>query len=198
MKQKERPSIFVGWVHKGRKSFEVVPESQYGSLLKKLLLEKGVHPGAIFISKMTLCHWIDANYHKGDKHISIYSFWDEINNIGDPNSYYKPPALKKEYKPSDTKYGYISPDGRYFHCEYFGHSTLEREIVGKLERIDNPQQYLYDHGWLCIYHDPCNRGTYAIAMGRKQHMTNEQLHMLDVLKIPHNSYGFQDYLLGED
>jgi hypothetical protein len=44
MKNQERPSLFVGWVHKGRKSFEVIPESQYGALLKKLLLEKHVHP----------------------------------------------------------------------------------------------------------------------------------------------------------
>ena len=197
MKSKERPSLFVGWVHKGRKSFEVIPESQYGSLLEKLLLEKGVHAGAIFISKMTLCHWIDDRYHKGNKHVSVYTFWDEINNINSPETYYKEPKLKKEPKPSDSKYGYISPDGRYFHCEYFGHSTLEREIVGKLEKIDNPQEYLYDKGWLCIYHDPFGTGQYAIAMGHRKHMTNEQLRMLDVLKIPHNSHGFQKYLLGE-
>jgi len=198
MKQKERPSLFVGWVHKGRKSFEIIPESQYGSLLEKLLLEKRVHPGAIFISKMTLCHWIDSKYHKGDKHVSVYTFWDEINNINSPDAYYKEPKLKRESKPSDSKYGYISPDGRYFHCEYFGHSTLEREIVGKLEKIDRPQEYLYDKGWLCIYCDPFHGGQYAIAMGRKKHMTDEQLRMLDTLKIPHNSYGFQKYLLGDE
>ena len=195
---KERPSIFVGWVHKGRKSFEVIPESQYKALLEKLLLEKGVHPGAIFISKMTICHWIDGDYHNGNKHINIYDFWDELNNIGDVRTTYKKPNLKAEPKKSDSKYGYISPDGRYFQCEYFGHSTLEREIVGKLEQIDNPQQYLYDKGWLCIYHDPFNRGTYAIQMGYKKTMTNEQLHTLDVLKIPHTSRGFQKYLLGEE
>lgn len=198
MNQKERPSIFVGWVHKGRKSFEVVPESQYGDLLRKLLLEKRVHPGAIFISKMTLCHWVDAKYHKGEKHVSVYTFWEEINNINSPDVYYKEPKLKREPKPTGDNYGYISPDGRYFHCEYFGHSTLAREIVGKLEKIDNPQDYLYDNGWLCIYHDPYKCGKYAIAMGYKKHMTDKQLHMLDVLKIPHNSYGFQRYLLGEE
>lgn len=198
MKQKERPSIFVGWVHKGRKSFEVIPESQYRSLLEKLLIEKNVHPGAIFISKMTLCHWIDGKYHKGDKHVSVYSFWDEINNLDSPDAYYKEPNLKKELKPPSSKYGYISPDGRYFHCEYFGHASLERKIVGKLEDVNNPQEYLYSKGWLCIYHDPFNNGQYAIAMGHRKHMTNEQLHMLDVLKIPHTSHGFQKYLLGDE
>lgn len=198
MKQtKERPSIFVGWVHKGIKSFEVVPKSQYGTLLEKLLLEKGVHPGAIFISKMTLCHWIAEDYHNGYKTVNIYDFWDELNNIGDARTTYKKPKLKEEPKKSDSKYGYISPDGRYFQCEYYGHSALEREIVGKLEKIDNPQQYLYDKGWLCIYHDPFACGSYAIQMGHKKSMTNEQLKMLDMLKIPHTSRGFQDHLLGD-
>ena len=198
MKQKERPSLFVGWIHKGRKSFEIIPESQYGSLLRKLLLEKHVHPGAIFISKMTICHWIDPNYHKGRKDVSVYSFWDEINNLNSPDAYYKEPKLKKEVKPSETKYGYISPDGRYFQCEYFGHSALERKIVGELEEVDNPQQYLLDKGWLCIYHNPFGHGQYAISMGHKKHMTNEQLHRLEILKIPHTSCGFQEYLLGDE
>lgn len=198
MKQKERPSLFVGWIHKGRKSFEIIPESQYVALLEKLLLEKHVHPGAIFISKMTICHWIDDKYHKGCKHVNIYNFWDEINNLDSPDAYYKAPSLKKKPKPSGSKYGYISPDGRYFQCEYFGHASLEREIVGELEEVDNPQQYLYDKGWLCIYHDPFGHGQYAIAMGHKKHMTNEQLHRLDVLKIPHTSRGFQEYLLGDE
>ena len=95
MKNQERPSLFVGWVHKGRKSFEVIPESQYGALLKKLLLEKHVHPGAIFISKMTICHWISPNYHKGCNGVSVYSFWDEINNLNSPDAYYTEPKLKK-------------------------------------------------------------------------------------------------------
>lgn len=198
MKNKERPSLFVGWVHKGRKSFEIIPESQYGALLEKLLLEKKVHPGAVFISKMSICHWIDPNYHKGCKGVSVYSFWDEINNLNSPDAYYKEPKLKKEVKPPETKYGYISPDGRYFQCEYFGHSALERKIVGELEKVDNPQQYLYDKGWLCIYHDPFGHGQYAIAMGYKKHMTDEQLKRLDTLKIPHTSYGFQRYLLGDE
>lgn len=198
MKNKERPSLFVGWVHKGRKSFEIIPESQYVLLLEKLLLEKRVHPGAIFISKMTICHWIDDKYHKGCKHVNIYDFWDEINNLDSPDAYYKEPNLKKKPKPSGSKYGYISPDGRYFQCEYFGHASLEREIVGKLEDINNPQEYLYDKGWLCIYHDPFNHGQYAIAMGYKKHMTDKQLHMLDMLKIPHTSQGFQKYLLGDE
>ena len=196
--KKERPSIFVGWVHKGRKSFEIIPESQYGALLEKLLLEKHVHPGAIFISKMTICHWIDEKYHKGNKHVSIYDFWDEINNLNSPDAYYKEPKLKRESKPSEAKYGYISPDGRYFQCAYFGHSDLECKIVGELEKIDDPQQYLYDKGWLCIYHDPFGHGQYAIAMGYKKHMTDKQLHMLDMLKIPHTSHGFQEYLLGDE
>ena len=198
VKQDERPSLFVGWIHRGKKQFEVIPESKYKSLLEKLFFEKGVHPGAVFISKMTLCHWIDPNYHKGNKHVNIYDFYKQLDEIKEPKCEYKQLDLKSTPKKDTPNYGYISPDGRYFKCDYYGHSTLEREIVGKLTPISNPQQYLYDNGWLCIYHDPFNKGTYAIAMGRKKHMTNEQLNMLDRLKIPHNSYGFQNYLLGDE
>ena len=195
---KEKPGIFVGWVHNGEKSFEVIPTSMYGDLLRKLMLEQGVHPGAIFISKMALCDWVDPSSHKGCRCVWLSEFWDEINNIDSPEAYYEKPKYKEEKRKPETKYGYISQDGRYFHCEYFGHSALEREIVGKLEKIDNQQQYLYEKGWLCIYNDPFAKGTYAIAMGYKKHMTDEQLKMFDLLQIPHHSTGFQKYLLGEE
>lgn len=203
MSNKEKPSLFVGWVHNGKKSFEVIPETQYKSLIEKLLLKEGVHPGAIFISKMAMCHWIDKSYHNGKLNVWIRDFWDELNNLGDKRVEYKKTDLKKEPKKSNSeksgaKYGYISPDGRYFQCEYYGHRDLEDKIVGKLEKIDNPQQYLYDHGWLCIYHDPFACGQYAIGMGHNKTMTNEQLKILEVLKIPHTSRGFQKYLVGEE
>ena len=197
-KRKEKPDLFVGWVHKGKTSFEVIPSSMYEGLLQKLLVDKGIHPGAIFISQMTVCHWIAPKYHKGKKTVWIGDFWDEINGINSPAAYYEEPKYSVEKKTAETKYGYISPDGRYFQCEYFGHSSLAREIVGKLEKIDDPAEYLYSRGWLCIYHDPFNRGNYAIAMGFRQHMTEAQLKMLDMLEIPHSSYNFQRYLLGEE
>ena len=196
--KKERPEIFIGWVHKGRKNFEVIPESKVEDLLKKLFFEKHVHPGAVFMSKMTICNWLSPKFHKGCRQVNIYKFYDQLAEINDPVAEYKQMDLKSTPKEERPKYGYISPDGRYFQCDYYGHSTLEREIVGKLEHIDNPQQYLYERGWLCIYHDPFATGTYAIQMGYKKSMTDAQLKMLDVLKILHNCRGFQEYLLGED
>ena len=198
VENKERPGLFVGWVHNGEHSFEVIPTSMYGELLRKLMLDEGVHPGAIFISKMTMCNWIAPEFHKGCRQVWLGEFWKELNNIGSPEAYYEKPKYKEEKREPETKYGYISPDGRYFHCEYFGHSALEREIVGKLEKIDNPQEYLYEKGWLCIYHDPFGKGTYAIAMGYKKHMTDAQLKMLERLQIPYTSSGFEKYLLGDE
>lgn len=195
-KNKERPEIFIGWVHKGRKNFEVIPESKVESLLKKLFFEKGVHPGAVFMSKMTIVKWLSPQFHRGRNDVNIYKFYEQLAEINDPNCYYKEPNLKSTPRKSETKYGYVSPDGRYFHCEYFGHSTLEREIVGKLEEVSNPQQYLYDKGWLCIYHDPFHNGTYAVQMGYRKKMTDEQLKTLERLGIPSHSRGFQDCLLG--
>ncbi len=193
----ERPSIFVGWVHKGKKQFEVIPESKYKPLLEKLFFEMGVHPGAVFISKMTIVHWVDPNYHKGCKNVCIYDFYKELNGINDPSCYYKEPDLKREAKPVTRNYGYVSPDGRYYHCDYYGHSSLEREIVGHLEDIENPQQYLYEKGWLCIYNDPYNHGTYAVQMGYGKKMTDRQLKTLQRLEIPTTSKGFKECLLGD-
>lgn len=198
MTDRERPSIFIGWVHKGRKNFEVIPESKVESLLKKLFFEKGVHPGAVFISKMTICNWISPKFHKGCKSVNIYKFYEQLAEINDPVCEYKEPNLKSIPKKESPNYGYVSPDGRYFHCDYWGHASLEREIVGEVEKIDNPQQYLYDKGWLCIYHDPFAKGTYAVQMGYKKSMTNAQVKTLERLKIPSNSRGYQNYLLGDE
>lgn len=45
MSNKERPSIFIGWVHKGKKNFEVIPESKVEALLKKVVFRRWCSSG---------------------------------------------------------------------------------------------------------------------------------------------------------
>lgn len=139
LNSKERPEIFVGWVHRGRGYFEVIPKSQLESLLTKLQ-GKGVHPGTIFISKMTIVHWLCDDFHKGLSDVSVYKFYEQLKEINDPKAYYKPPKLESKQPEKDTSpnYGYVSPNGRYFKCKYSGHSSLAKDIVGEVIDTTDP------------------------------------------------------------
>ena len=140
-----KPSVFIGWRHNGINSFEVVSTAQFKPFLEKLVIEEGVNVASIFISKMAMCNWLTPDSHKGCRQVQVQNFYDEINGTGNPSDYHGP-DVSPQPKKSDSKYGYIRPDGKYFQCEYFGHSALERELVGKLEDIDDPQAYLFSKG----------------------------------------------------
>ena len=176
---KERPGIFVGWVHNGEKSFEVIPKTMYGDLLYKLMMEDGVHPGAIFISKMTMCNWVAPDYHKGCRQVWLGDFWDEINNIDSPAAYYEKPKYKVEKRQPETKYGWLAPDGRFFRCGYGGHSNLADKIVGDIEYVANPERLLEEKGWAKVLTGGSFNKTYAIGMGYDRKLTDAQLKELE-------------------
>ena len=88
----------------------------------------------------------------------------------------------------------MSPDGRYFHCEYGGHAELARKIVGSIQIVDNAQDHLETLGWLAIYKDPLQNRKYAVGMGIDKILTDEQAKTLIRIGLPTNTPGMKNIL----
>ena len=198
MKKETRPDIFIAWRHKRTNRWEALERDQLDAFLEKLLLKDGVNPASVFISTLTMAtRWLYAPAHNGSGMFDLSKIYKDINGTSNPSDY-SGPKVEHKPKPSKTKYGYVSPDGRYFHCEYEGHYSLAKKIVGELVDIQNPQKHLEDNGWLCIYNDPHNHGTYSVYMAFGKRMTDSQHKTLESLGIPSTCRGYKGCLLGEN
>ena len=186
------PRFFIAWRHNEENHWEAVPENKFAGFAEKLLNE-GVNPASIFFSMGVMVKWLFPSYHEDERSLWINEIYDKINGAGNPSDY-KAPDVPITKRKSDSLYGYISPDGRYFHCEYGGHYTLAETIVGSLQKINDARMFLEEQGWLVIHHDPFNCGKYAVGMGEDKKITDEQLKTIERIGLPTNSKNLSDYL----
>lgn len=130
--------------------------------------------------------WLDTDFHskaRGD----IYDFFNEYNlkqpNIALNETIKQIAAEAKEEKAfkTNSKYGFISPDGKYFHCDYQGHSSLAYDICFGQFETNNPEKYLEEHGWCKIYNAMDHK--YAVYVGGKYVLTKEQMDRLTELGL---------------
>lgn len=63
-----------------------------------------------------------------------------------------------------TKYGWISPEGKYFHCGYQGHIALANRICFDMADTNNAERYLEEKGWCKIY-KPLLEDQYSVKVG---------------------------------
>lgn len=160
----DKPRFFIAWRHNGENCWEAVSENKVEGLLKKLL-ESGVNPASVFSTTLPMAHWLFPSHHKGCSQVWIRDLYDEIGGTGNPSDCSGPDVPVKEKEP-EMLFGFVSPDGRHFKCDFGGHSTLAKEIVGKLYDVKDAQKYLEEQGWLVIYRDFSYTGTYAVHMGK--------------------------------
>ena len=196
--KRRRPSFIVAWRTKnGRNQWEAVTRDEFGPFVYYLETEKNIPKASIHFHQLTIAHWIHPELHKDCRQVWVGDICEEI--FGDKDGIYVPPPVEPIKKEKDTSpnYGYVSPEGEYYKCAYGGHSSLEDELVGKMNKYENAQRVLFDRGWLCIYHDPFAHGSYAIAMGHRKEMNNRQLKCLERLGIPSTCRGFAEHLGGE-
>ena len=102
----------------------------------------------------------------------------------------KVPETREQEKP---KYGWIAPDGRYFQCDYGGHSHLATKIVGEMEAVLDAELHLEEHGWAKIFKPLPTRERYAVGMGTDQRLTDRQLATLKRLGLD-SAYGVSCFL----
>ena len=178
-KQDVRPYWLINYRHNNTNYWDVIGENQMEGYLEQLL-SKGVNPTTMFISMLHQHNWLFSSRHNGLRYINPSTFYEELEGVNKKTTY--TPVDVPTKKKIESYYGFISPDGRHFHCEYGDHSALAREIVGHLEEIKDAQKYLEEQNWVVIYNDPIKHKT-SMYLPYKQKVTDAQLKTIENLPV---------------
>lgn len=186
---KRQKNYLCCWKESRTQKWKMVGESDKDAFLYDLLLNPKVDIHTIFI--IPVCDiigggiWVDYKTHEYPR-VDFWNFFEEFGTI------YKPPIVSNEAKKlvdededkrgKNTKYGWISPEGKYFHCDYQGHSNLAYDICFGLIETNNPEQYLEEHGWCKIY-KPLGNYKYRVYVGGKYTITEAQMKTLKLLGL---------------
>ena len=177
-------NYLICWEEDDVKKWDMIMEKDRNAFLMNLLQNSNVNKHTIFIIP---CYggfvsgiWLWKNTHKS----SHVDFWNFFVDYGMP---YKPPVEIEENKSllhelheknsDNTKYGWISPDGKYFHCGYQGHVTLANNICFGMVDTDNSEFYLEEHGWCKIYKSLFEE-QYHVYVGNNCVITDAQMKKL--------------------
>ena len=185
--------VFMWEEPDGDRRWEAVAENQYAGFLEQLL-NSGVHAATVMVGYAPiLFHWVWKKFHKGLSDVYFQKINDEIYGT-EPveESKHKPVDVPLE-KREETKYGWIAPDGRFFGCDYGGHSYLAGEIVGEIQYVRNPERHLEDLGWLKVFSGSGTGRRYSVGMGEGKCITDEQLKTLEQMGLG-EAYGVSGYL----
>lgn len=169
-------NVLVMWgTRDGSRKWEAINSSQYKGFLKNLM-GAGVNPASFMLQyNPVFFHWAFPSEHNGLSDVNFMRINDTI--YGEKKSAHKLPKVEIQ-KESDSKYGWLSPDGRYYHCSYGGRMDLAYEIVGKIEPVSDPEQKLEELGWAKIYRGLETKTLYSVGMGKDKKLTDKQLNML--------------------
>lgn len=173
----------ICWEENNVKRWDMVKKDDSNSFLMNLLQDPTVNKHSIFIipcSGFISGIWLWKYTHKSS-HIDFWNFFEEYGEE------YKAPIIKDENKSTlyelderyndNTKYGWISPEGKYFHCGYQGHISLADRICFGVIDTDNAEHYLEEHGWCKIYKSLFEE-KYHIYIGGKYVITDAQMKTL--------------------
>ena len=171
--------VFMWEDQNGERRWEAVQRCQTKGFME-MLIHNGVHPATIMVAYSPLLfHWVFAEeFHSGLSDVNFHRINDEIYGVAaTQESNHKPvdvPVTKRE----ESKFGWIAPDGRFFGCDYGGHSHLAREIVGDIQPVSDPERHLEDLGWGKVFSGSGTGRRYSFGMGAEKHITDEQLRTL--------------------
>lgn len=163
----------------GKRYWEAVEEDQMNGFLQKIIREGALPATVMMAYSPILFHWVWKKFHNGLSDVYFQKINEEIYGtepVGEIK--HKPVDVPIEKKAPETKFGWIAPDGRYFQCEYGGHSSLAREIVGKIQHISDPEQHLEGLGWVKVFSGTGTGKRYTVGMGVGKKLTDAQLKTL--------------------
>lgn len=175
--------VFLWQQADGTRRWDAIPEDACQEFLEKILEEDAVPASVMAAYAPILFHWVWPKFHN---HLSDVEFpridRDILGSQTEATGMDAKPRNGASL-PEQSKFGWLAPDGRYFHCEYTGHMDEARHIVGELQRIDDPERHLEDLGWAKIYHNGSYAGTYAVGMGPGHTLTDQQVLALQRLGL---------------
>ena len=147
----------ICWEENDGKRWEIIKSTNVNTFLLKLLKNKGIRKHSIFVIPLNgfvSGIWLWTKAHRSNR-VDFLNFFE-----GYGTEYKKPEPEETDRRvlseiqdrsSDNTKYGWISPDGEYFHCCYQGHVDLAYDICFGMVDTNNAEQYLEEHGWLKIY-----------------------------------------------
>ena len=178
----------ICWKEKSEQKWDMVKKKDINSFLLNLLQNPDIDDNSVFIipaNAILSGIWLIPETHSS-KRVDFYNFQKEFGVE------YQPPKVNELNKKildryddkygKDTKYGWISPDGRYFHCDYQGHIDLADKICFGLTEEPNSERYLEVHGWCKIFKPLCKK-TYSIYIDDKYSITDAQMKTLIALGL---------------
>lgn len=177
----------------GERHWEAVREEQTSGFLEKLLTD-GVHPATVMVGYAPmLFHWVWGKYHKGLSDVNFHRINEEIYGTEPAESKHKPVDVPVQKRTPAAKFGWIAPDGRFFGCDYGGHSDLAGRIVGEIHSIADPERHLEELGWAKIYSGTGTGERYSIGMGLDRKLTEQQLETMQDMGLD-RAYGISLFL----
>lgn len=186
------PFVFLWEDENGERHWEAVAKGQTEGMLKKLL-EDGVHPATIMCAyNPILFHYVFKKYHKLSD-VNFYDINEEIYGIDPVENKRKPIDIPVNKEPPKSKYGWIAPDGRFFNCDYGGHSSLANKIVGDIQYVANPERHLEELGWAKVLSGRINSSRYTIGMDYGKKLTDAQLKTITRMGLD-DAYGVSSLL----
>ena len=194
----------ICWIENGTKKWEMVEEKDSRTFTLSLMQNKSIDWHTIFIiptNSIMGAIWLQPETHKcGAGSKSRVDFGDFFNDMG---TKYEVPELCTEAEEInknidekysyDTKYGFISPAGKYYHCGYQGHANLADNICyyNGIE-TNNSGKWLEEHGWIRIY-KPLGDHEYSVFISMDHVITDAQMKTLIKMKLD-NADGIKEML----
>lgn len=183
--------LFMWETPEGERKWEVVKRNQGIGFLKKLINDR-VHPATVMASIPLTIHWVWPEFHKGNSDVNFKKINEEIYGTEPIKSKHTAVDVPIEKPKPETKWGWLAPDGRFFKCDYGGHSHLASKIVGEIQKVANPERHLEEIGWAKVLSGVAGR-RYAIGMGDDKKLTDAQLKTLQREGLD-KAYGISYYL----
>ena len=173
----------VCWEMNGLKMWEMIKKDDFDAFMLDLFQNPNVDNHTIFFmptSAIMGAIWGWGKSHKSNR-VNFSKFFEDY---GTP---YVKPVPKEDNnkilreiheKTSDTtKYGWVSPDGCYYHCNYQGHISLANRICFGMTSSGNSELYLEDNGW-CKISKSMFDNEYRVYMGGNHILTDKQFKTL--------------------
>ncbi len=186
-------SILLLWeTPDGARHWEALEKKQVSGFLEQLVTS-GVSPASIIMAYNPIfLHWAFPSFHRNFSDVSFAQIDESIAGYA-PEQPSKHPRVSVR-EDDVPRFGWIAPDGRFFFCDYGGHIALAEKIVGELEKISDPEQYLEDHGWVKISSGKMHGKKYFVGMGLGKKLSDDQFAAISMNGWDSSVYGLSLYL----
>lgn len=160
----------------GARHWEALEKKQVSGFLEQLLTS-GVSPASIIMAYNPIfLHWAFPSFHRDFSDVCFGQINESIAGCASeqPSKHVRVDVREDD----EARFGWVAPDGRFFFCDYGGHISLAGKIVGELEKVADPEQYLEDHGWAKISSGKLHGKQFYIGMGVGKKLTDAQINAL--------------------